>query len=78
MFENRTEKQQIVIYAIIAFIVAFILSIFHYYTYTGIFANIYVIILFANIEFFAIFYILYLPIKVKKAREKQEKNKKTK
>jgi len=73
MFENRSEKQQIIIYAIIALVVAFILSIFHYYTYTGPFANIYVIILFANIEFFALFYILYLPIKVKKAREKEKK-----
>jgi len=68
MFENRSEKQQIVIYAIIALIVTVILSIFHYYTYTGFFRNIYVIILFANIEFFAIFYILYLPIKVKKKK----------
>ena len=75
MFENRSEKQQIIIYVIIALFVTIILSIFHYYTYTGPFANPYVIILFANIEFFAIFYILYLPLKVKKAREKEEKKK---
>jgi len=75
MFENRSEKQQIILYAIIALIVTFILAIYHYYTFKGPFGNIYVIILFANIEFFALFYILYLPIKVKKAREKQEKKK---
>ncbi len=68
MFENRSEKQQIIIYAIIALIVTVILAIFHYYTYTGFFRNIYVIILFANIEFFAIFYILYLPLKVKRKK----------
>ena len=35
-----------------------------------------VIVVVANIWFFCLFYILYLPIKVKKAREKKEKEKK--
>ena len=72
MFENRTHKQQIIIYAVIALIVTLVLSVFHYFTYTGPFANIYVIILFANIEFFVIFYILYMPLKVKRSRENEE------
>ncbi len=72
MFENRSHKQLIIIYAVIALIVTLVLSVFHYFTYTGPFANIYVIILFANIEFFVIFYILYMPLKVKIAREKEE------
>ena len=72
MFENRTEKELIVIYAIIAILVAIILAVFKY-SYG---VDIYYIIIAANIEFFCVFYILYLPLKVKKAREKQEKSKK--
>lgn len=71
MFENRTEKELIVIYAIIAIVVALILAAFKFSYGVGI----YYIILAANIEFFCVFYILYLPIKVKKAREKQENSK---
>ena len=67
MFENRSEKQLIIIYAIIAIIISFILAIVHY------FQNFhpYYIIIAANIEFFCIFYILYLPLKIKKARKKK-------
>ena len=72
MFENRTEKELIVIYAIIAILVAIILAVFKY-SYG---VDIYYIIIAANIEFFCVFYILYLPLKVKKAREKQEESKK--
>ena len=72
MFENRTEKELIVIYAIIAILVAIILAVFKY-SYG---VDIYYIIIAANVEFFCVFYILYLPLKVKKAREKQEKSKK--
>jgi hypothetical protein len=72
MFENRTERELIVIYAIIGIVVALILAAFKF-SYG---VNIYYIIIAANIEFFCVFYILYLPIKVKKAREKQEKTKK--
>jgi len=66
MFENRSEKQQIMIYVIIALVIAFILAIFHNYqgmplTYT---------IIAGNIEFFCIFYILYLPLKVRKKKKK--------
>jgi len=74
MFENRSEKQLIVIYAIIAILVtfgftAFNISSFSYYPKDPI-----LIIIVANILFFCIFYILYLPLKVKKAREKKKKN----
>ena len=72
MFENRSEKELIIIYAIIAIVIALLLSAFKY-SYG---VNIYYIIIAANIEFFCVFYILYLPIKVKKAREKQENLKK--
>ena len=72
MFENRTEKELIVIYAVIAIAVALILAAFKF-SYG---VNIYYIIIAANIEFFCVFYILYLPIKVKKAREKQQNSKK--
>jgi len=68
MFENRSEKQLIVIYAIIAIAVALILSVFHYFQGFPL----YYIVIAANIEFFCVFYILYLPLKVKKARKKQK------
>jgi len=72
MFENRTEKELIVIYAVIAIVITLALVAFKF-SYG---VNIYYIIIAANIEFFCVFYILYLPIKIKKAREKQEKSKK--
>lgn len=68
MFENRSEKQLIAIYAVIAIVVALILSVFHHLQ--GF--HPYYIVIAANIEFFCVFYILYLPLKVKKAREKQK------
>ena len=71
MFENRSEKQLIAIYAVIAIIVA--LGIFYYNHITGV--HIYYNIFAANVFFFCIFYILYLPLKIKKTREKKEKKK---
>jgi len=68
MFESRSERQLIVIYAVIAVAVALILSVFHYFQ--GF--HPYYIVIAANIEFFCVFYILYLPLKVKKARKKQK------
>jgi len=64
MFENRSDRERIIIYAVIA--------ILHYYQ--GF--HPYYIVIAANIEFFCIFYVLYLPMKVKRAREKREKSKK--
>jgi hypothetical protein len=72
MFENRTEKELIIIYAVIAIAVAFALGVFKF-SYG---VDIYYIIIAANIEFFCVFYVLYLPLKIKKAREKQQKSKK--
>ena len=66
MFENRSEKQIIAIYALIAISVASIMAIIHYFQGW----DPYVIIVVANIWFFCLFYILYLPLKVKKARKK--------
>ena len=68
MFEKRSEKQLIVIYAIIAIVIASIMAVVHYFQGW----NYYVIIIVANIWFFCLFYILYLPLKVKKARKKQK------
>ena len=61
MFEQRSNRQLIIIYAFIALVIAFFLAILH--MYQGF--NPYYIIIAANIEFFCIFYLLYLPIKVK-------------
>jgi hypothetical protein len=72
MFENRSEKQLIIIYALIGILIALIMSVIHIFQgWDPI-----VIVVVANVWFFCIFYILYLPIKVKRAREKQEKSKK--
>jgi hypothetical protein len=66
MFENKSEKQLIIIYAFIALIVSIILAVVHYYQNF----HPYYIIIAANIEFFCIFYILYLPLKVKRSKNK--------
>lgn len=65
MFENRSERELITIYAIIAIVIALLLGVFHYYQ--GF--HPYYIVIAANIEFFCVFYILYLPIKVKKRKK---------
>ena len=66
MFENRSTKERIIIYLVIAVIVAGILSIIHYFQGYSYFY----IVPAAIIEFLCIFYILYLPLK---AKEKQKK-----
>ena len=72
MFENRSHKELIIIYAIIALAVACAMAVFHYFQGW----HPYVIIVVANVWFFCLFYILYLPVKVKRQREKQKKSKK--
>ena len=72
MFENRSERELIVIYAIIAIIAAGIAAYYNYITGVDIYYNIFA----ANVIFFCMFYFLYLPIKVKRAREKKEKKEK--
>ena len=72
MFENRSEKQLIVIYAFIAIVFALVGFYFNYLTGVDIYYNIFA----ANVIFFCMFYILYLPLKIKRAREKQEEQKK--
>ena len=72
MFENRSEKQLIVIYALIAILVALGMAVIHYFQGW----DPVVIVVVANIWFACLFYVLYLPLKVKKTREKQEKEKK--
>jgi len=71
MFENRSEKELIVIYAFIAIAVALAMAVLHYFQGW----DPVVIVVVANIWFFCLFYILYLPVKVKRAREKEEKKK---
>lgn len=72
MFENRSEKQLIVIYAFISILVSGGLAVLHYFQGW----DPVVIVVVANIWFFCLFYILYLPIKYKKAREKAKEKKK--
>lgn len=72
MFENRTERELIVIYIFIALILALGAAYFNYITGVDIYYNIFA----ANVIFFCMFYILYLPIKIKRAREKKEKKEK--
>jgi len=72
MFENRSDRELIVIYVLIALVIALIMAVVHFYQGW----HPYVIIVVANVWFFCLFYILYLPIKVKRAREKQQKPKK--
>lgn len=76
MFENRSDRELLVIYVFIALIVTIALGVFHYYTWPGVFREPIVIIITGNIEFALIFYILYLPIKVHRDREKAEESKK--
>jgi hypothetical protein len=65
MFENRSEKELIVIYVIIALAVACGLAVMHYFQgWDPI-----VIVVVANIWFFCLFYILYLPIKFKRSKK---------
>ena len=65
MFENRSERQLITIYVIIALVIALLLAVFH--IYQGL--HPYYIIIAANIEFFCVFYVLYFPLKVKKKQK---------
>jgi len=73
MFENRSEKQLIVIYVIIALLVTFGFTLYNLSSLSYFPKDPIIIIVAANIIFFCMFYILYLPLKVKKAREKQKK-----
>jgi len=72
MFENRSHRELIIIYATIAIIASLCLAGLHYFQ--GF--HPYYIFIAVNIEFFCIFYFLYLPVKVKRAREKQQNSKK--
>lgn len=72
MFENRSDRELIIIYVFIALAIALIMAVVHYFQGW----HPYIIIVVANVWFFCLFYILYLPIKVKRAREKKEKIKK--
>jgi len=62
MFETRTKKERTIIYAIIAFFVAVLLGLMHYYVMNN---PIGLVIIIGIIEYIVIFYILYLPLKFK-------------
>jgi hypothetical protein len=62
MFENLSKKERIVLYIIIAFVTTLLLAMIHYFIQKWIVIAVFVI---AVIEFLCIFYILYLPLKVK-------------
>jgi len=68
MFENKSEKQLIIIYILIALLISLGLAVVHFFQGW----HPYVIIVVANIWFFCLFYLLYLPIKVKKSKKKQK------
>jgi hypothetical protein len=65
MFENRSERELIVIYAVIALSIALGMAVVHYFQGW----HLYVIIVVANVWFFCLFYILYLPLKVKRRKK---------
>jgi hypothetical protein len=69
MFENRSEKQLIIIYIIIALAISLLLSIYHLSPYSAWPKDPILIVIAANIEFFCIFYILYLPLKIKRGQK---------
>ena len=62
MFENRTKKEKIAIYVFISLAITILLAMFHLFIQGW---NIYVVIIVANVWFFCLFYILYLPVKYK-------------
>ena len=72
MFENRSERELIVIYIFIALLFALGAAYFNYVTGVDIYYNVFA----ANVIFFCMFYILYLPLKIKRTREKKEKKEK--
>lgn len=76
MFENRSEKELIVIYVIIAILVALGFTAYNLSALSHFPKDPILIIIVANILFFCMFLLLYWPLKVQKAREKQEKSKK--
>ena len=63
MFENRSKKERTIIYAILALIVAILLGLMHYYVMNN---PLFLVVTIAIIEYFVIFYILYLPLKYQK------------
>ena len=74
MFENRSNKELILIYIFISLLVTAVLVAVHLSPmYPPQYQQPVVVVVMAVIEFFLIFYILYLPLKAKKMREKKEK-----
>jgi hypothetical protein len=69
MFENYSEKQLIIVYAVIALFIALLLSLYHLSPYSAWPKDPIIIIIAANIEFFCIFYVLYLPLKAKRGQK---------
>lgn len=68
MFENRTDTERTIIYVVIALIVTLVIAAIHYFLQGW---AVLVVGIVAIIEFFCIFYILYLPLKIKKQREQK-------
>ncbi|MFH1013810.1 MAG: hypothetical protein V1769_04805 [Thermoplasmatota archaeon] len=65
MFEKRTKKQRTMIYLVIAGLVTLALATMHYFQYST-WMPAAMLIGISIIEFLCIFYILYLPLKMKK------------
>ncbi len=68
MFENRTDTERTIIYVVIALLVTLLIAAIHYLLQGW---AVLVVGIVGIIEFFCIFYILYLPLKIKKQRERK-------
>lgn len=68
MFENRSYKERTIIYLFIAILVTVVIAAVHYFIQGWIFLLVGIV---GAIEFFCIFYILYLPLKIQKEREQK-------
>ncbi|RLI52793.1 MAG: hypothetical protein DRO93_14495 [Candidatus Thorarchaeota archaeon] len=64
MFEKRSEKELIIIYAFIALAVAVFIFYINYLMGYNLYYNIFA----ANVFFFCVFYILYWPLKLRKKK----------
>ncbi len=68
MFENRSDKQLIAIYVIIALLFSLGFTAYNLSPYSSIRNEPIMIVVIANVLFFCMFYFLYWPLKLKKKK----------
>jgi hypothetical protein len=66
MLENASTRMRLMVYGLIALLVTFGLSLYHYFLLGWQF---FLVLIAAVIEFFLVFYIFYLPLKYKRKQE---------